>query len=137
MRPEAAQPTNRVLIQDTRPQTLGRPEETQREQGTQTRNARSPQDIQIQLNVVSNTNVINNPFQPPIDAEINTQVLQDGNNINIHTDAIIHPLEQDIQLAERVAENLGRLIQIKDHVVGAISFFILVYLFIKEQTRQP
>jgi len=122
-----------MITETIQPNTLGRPEQTQREQSTQTRNARPHQDIQIQLNVVSNTNVINNPFEPPIQADVNTEVLREGNDVEIFTNAILQPNEQEI----RAYNLIEKIKEIKDHLMGAISFAILVYLFIKEQTRQP
>lgn len=132
MRPESAQPTNRVLVHSPRPQQLGRPEdtrpeETHRDQGTQTRQQRQNQDIQIQLNVISNTNVVNNPFEPPIDARVDTEIVQEGNNVEIFTDAILNP-----QVSETDYNCADRIKKIKDYTIGAIAFCILVYLFVKE-----
>lgn len=131
MRPESALPTNRILVQSPRPQQLGRPEETHRDQGTQTRPQRHNQDIQIQLNVVSNTNVVNNPFEPPVDARVDTEIVRDGNNVEIFTDAILNP--QDLQ----TGYNWGnRILKIRDYTIGAVGFCILVYLFITEVTKK-
>lgn len=131
MRPESAQPTNRILVQSPRPQQLGRPEDTHRDQGTQTRRQRHEHDIQIQLNVVSNTNVVNNPFQAPVDAQVDTEIVRDGNNVEIFTDVRLD--QQDFQ----TGYNWGnRILKIKDYTIGAIGFCILVYLFIKEVTKK-
>ena len=127
MRPESALPTNRILVQSPRPQQLGRPEETHRDQGTQTRPQRHNQDIQIQLNVVSNTNVVNNPFEPPVDARVDTEIVREGNNVEIFTDAILNP--QDFQRGYNCG---NRILKIRDYTLGAIGFCILVYLFVKE-----
>jgi len=125
---------NILQLPPRHPQQIGQPQTTQRDQATQTRSSRSSQDIQIQLNVISNTNVINNTYRVPVDAEVNTEVVREGDNlVNIFTDAILNPAQNELEIDRHVDQYM----HLKDKIISAVSFFILIYLFIKEQTRQP